>query len=265
MIEQSAAGLVLSLLVSFTGWRLRALSRSGAVAAVLVGTATIAGTSWVGGLLLGAFFVSSTLLSRRHAQRSEAAKGGTRDAKQVIANGGVAAAAALSSPWAGVDTAIVLAAASLAAATADTWATEIGSRSGRVPRMLLSRRPTTVGMSGGVTAPGTVASLAGATFIGLVAATGIAVGVGAADAILAGAIVSLAGVGGSLIDSLVGEIAQQRRWCDACERWTESSVHACGTKTIHMAGVKWIDNDVVNLACTTGGLLLALTGLLLLP
>ncbi|MGH7522676.1 MAG: DUF92 domain-containing protein, partial [Gemmatimonadales bacterium] len=63
----------------------RGLTRRGAVAAVAVGLATLVGFGWRGLLLLLAFFVSSSLLS----------KPTTRNAWQVFANGGVAALAAL--------------------------------------------------------------------------------------------------------------------------------------------------------------------------
>jgi uncharacterized protein (TIGR00297 family) len=264
MIERAVAGLVLAVLISGAGWRMGALSARGAMASVAVGTATIAGASWLGGLLLGAFFVSSSALSKRNTSATEAAKGSTRDVRQVLANGGIAALAALASPWTGMGAAVVLVAGPLAAATADTWATEIGSRSGRVPRLILSRRTVPVGVSGGITTPGTLGSLGGAASIGLVAAFGMAVVSGTSEAIVAFAVVSAAGVVGSLADSVLGEVAQRRRWCPTCDQWTEALVHRCGSDTAHRGGLAWVDNDVVNLACTTTGLLVAALGLLFL-
>ncbi|MEZ4523276.1 MAG: DUF92 domain-containing protein [Thermomicrobiales bacterium] len=49
-----------------------------------------------------------------------------------------------------------------AAATSDTWATELGIRSGQMPRYVLSGRPVAAGLSGGITPAGTLASVAGA-------------------------------------------------------------------------------------------------------
>ena len=66
------------------------------MAAWLVGTLVLHGTGWEGGGVLAAFFVSSSLVSRG-APRPPGLdpKGDRRDHRQVLANGGVAAAAAL--------------------------------------------------------------------------------------------------------------------------------------------------------------------------
>ena len=78
---------------------LSALSRSGAGAALLIGTVAIA-AGWAWGALLVIYFVSSSLLSRVGArvksQRSGSIveKMGARDATQVFANGAVFAIAA---------------------------------------------------------------------------------------------------------------------------------------------------------------------------
>src|SRR5512145_712716 len=105
--------------------RVRWLTRRGAAAALAVGVATLWGFGWRGLILLLAFFVSSSLLTA--AAKKSAAKGGEesggggrRNARQVVANGGIAAVAALAGNWAWF-------AGALAAANADTWATEIGS------------------------------------------------------------------------------------------------------------------------------------------
>lgn len=73
------------------------------------------------------------------------------------------------------------------------------------------------------------------------------------DAVVASVIVTGAGVFGSLLDSLLGELAQERRFCPVCDEPTESPVHRCGTMTTHVGGVEGFDNDMVNLACTAGG------------
>ena len=99
----------------------------GLAAALVVGGGVAAGFEWSGLLLLFAFFLSGSLLT----QWSGGA-GGRRDAGQVLANGGVAAAAAIAGGWPAF-------AGALAAATADTWATEIGAFSTVAPR-LASRR-----------------------------------------------------------------------------------------------------------------------------
>jgi len=168
----------------------RWLTRRGAAAALAVGLATAWGTGWRGVLLLFAFFVSSSLLTRKTAEDG----GGRRNERQVLANGGVAALAALAGSWPAF-------AGALAAATADTWATEIGSRSRAAPRLITSGAPVPAGTSGGITLLGTLGGLAGAAFIGALA------GLGA---------VAVAGAFGTVIDSLLGATLQGKFECPRC-------------------------------------------------
>src|SRR3954464_12745460 len=93
-------GLLISSAIAALAFRRRALSSSGALAATAVGAVIFVGggASWFAAL--GAFFVTSTLLGRvgaaaKERTKREFSKGDTRDAWQVLANGGVAAVAAL--------------------------------------------------------------------------------------------------------------------------------------------------------------------------
>ena len=138
-MARALAGLVLAGALALGARRRRSLSSGGALAAVAVGTAAmIAGWDWAA--LLVAFFLSSTALSRyRRAARDArigdiVEKGDERDAAQVFANGGVFAASALVSTITGDPNLAAIAVGALAAATADTWATEIGTLAGRPPR-----------------------------------------------------------------------------------------------------------------------------------
>ena len=71
--------------------------------------------------------------------------------------------------------------------------------------------------------------------------------------------VTLAGVFGATIDTLLGATVQARRWCDTCGRETERTVHDCGTTTRPLRGWRWLDNDLVNfLSAAAAGLLAAL-------
>lgn len=181
------------------------LTRGGAAAALAVGLATIWGFGWRGLVLLLAFFVSGSLLTT-------AAKGGDgRNARQVIANGGVAAVAALTGNWS-------LFAGALAAANADTWATEIGSHSRTLPRLITNGAVVPAGTDGGMTLLGTTGGIAGA---GLVAGLSYAFGHRGTVAI------AVAGVVGMLVDSLLGATVQGK--------------------------TRWMDNDAVNLAATLSG------------
>jgi uncharacterized protein (TIGR00297 family) len=237
--------------------RAGSLSTSGAVAATAVGTAAVA-AGWRWGGLLVVYFVSSSLLSRQgaadKARRTGGVveKGGARDAVQVIANGGVFALCAALATLIGppIDERLALAAlGALAAATADTWATEVGTLIGGTPRSLFALRRVPPGTSGAVSVAGTLAMVGGALFIALLArALSLTTAVG---------IVATSGTAGAIADSLLGATLQERRWCDTCALATERRVHDCGTATRLAGGQAWMDNDVVNLLATLMGAVVA--------
>jgi uncharacterized protein (TIGR00297 family) len=251
MLVRIVIGGVLAAAVAWSAHRARALSTSGAIAATAVGIAAVS-AGWGWGALLVVYFVSSTLIGRwRHADRASIVhgvtdKGGRRDAVQVLANGGVFAIAAVA--WS-VRPGITLAAAAagaLAAAAADTWATEVGTLAGGEPRSLLSGKRIARGMSGGVTWAGTLATAFGALLLGA-AALGLGWPLRSAIAGAAG------GVAGSVVDSLAGGVLQERRWCESCRMPTERLRHDCGNATVRTGGVPGVRNDAVNLACTLAG------------
>jgi len=248
------AGLLLAIGIAALARRGRMLSRSGAMAAVIVATLSVAG-GWSWALLLIAFFISSSALSKlRHDEKrtrtgSVVGKGGERDAWQVLANGGVFAACALGAAVAPSPAWEVAGAAAIAASTADTWATEIGTLSHATPRSIVSWRKVDAGTSGGITSYGIAASLAGALLIAMLASA-----MGWSTLAFGAAIIG--GFAGSLVDSLVGATIQGRRWCPSCERGTERAVHTCGTVTSHLGGISWLSNDFVNaLSSLTGALI----------
>jgi uncharacterized protein (TIGR00297 family) len=198
------------------------------------------------------FFASSSLLSRfgeRHKRTLPLAqaKGARRDAWQVMANGGVATLCVLIGQrggWTGA----------LAAAGADTWATELGLLARRQPRSIISLRSVPAGTSGGVTPEGMLAGLAGA------------LAVGAAAGVLGGGwrtvrTAAVAGCVGSLVDSVLGATLQAVYRCPRCQQTTEEPIHSrCGTSAIHQRGFQWMTNDTVNLLATLGGALIGILG-----
>ena len=250
MIDRALAGLLLAGALALGARAVRSLSRGGAVAALLVGmAATMAGWSWA--IVLITFFLTSSGLSRfrRAAREARIAgiveKSDERDAIQVMANGGLFAAMALASTLTGQPLLATAALGALAAAAADTWATEVGTLAGGVPRSVVSLEPLAPGTSGGVTVAGTIASFAGAALVTVVAWL-----TGAAPMPVA---VFVGGIVGSTADSLVGATVQERRWCDRCATGTERRVHTCGTETRITGGLPGVRNDVVNVVCTVVG------------
>lgn len=253
MLPRLLLGLILSALIGWAGhWR-GSLSRSGVLGAVLVGTATFGfgGLDW--GVVLVAFFLSSSLLSKfKHQQKDALAekfsKGSRRDIGQTLANG--AAGALLAVLYAQHPHPIFFAAfvGAVASVNADTWATELGVLSSSPPRLITTGKRVEVGTSGGISPGGTGAALAGAAFIGIVA--GVLTGVGNRGTSFAWGLAiagTLSGLFGSMVDSLLGATAQSIYYCDRCGKETERHpVHRCGNRTRPLRGWRWLDNDWVN-------------------
>lgn len=246
-----AIGAAFALAVAYAAYRARALNASGAVAAFVVGTLTYGIGGWPATLVLFAFFVPSTVLSRIGRARKRAlvdiGKAGARDAWQVFANGGVAAIALLFTRHADA-AAFAAFAGAFAAASADTWGTEIGTLARGTPRSILSLRPLATGLSGGITLQGTLATFGGAACVALVAG---------AVHLAAVAPIFIAGVAGAFTDSFLGASAQALRHCPTCARDCETNPHVCGTTTVLRRGAAWLGNDAVNLAATLTGAIVA--------
>jgi uncharacterized protein (TIGR00297 family) len=241
-----AIGFVAASVVAIGGYRARALSEGGAIAATFVGTAIfgLGGLRWAA--VMVTFFVLSSALSRIGRRRKRIAegfveKGSRRDAVQVLANGGIAAIIAIVHGFDGGN-AVAFPAflGAMAAATADTWSTEIGSTSEVPPRSILTWKVVDPGSSGGVTLIGFLGALAGAIVIGVVGAVQID------DAGTVFLAATIAGFSGSVVDSILGATVQNVNWCPECNVLTERAIHGCGTRTVSRRGLSFVDNDVVN-------------------
>ncbi len=222
-----AAGAAGSGIAAVVALKLRTLTRSGAWAAAGCGTILYAAGGWAWVWLVGVFFVTSSALTHLETgpsgQRRRSLDRGGRRWDQVAANGGLATVAAAVHGLTGSSLPLVAAAGAIAAATADTWATEIGRWSRVPPRLITTWRAVPPGTSGGVTAPGTLGASAGGAVIGGVAAL---LAGGAQPAHLAAA-VAVAGFSGALLDSVLGATVEGR--------W------------------RWLGNSGVNLAATAWG------------
>ncbi len=246
--------VLLAALVASVAWRAGSLSRSGAVAACAIGAIAIA-TTWGVGLYLVAWFVLASLLSRVGRSRKAArvarivAKGDQRDARQVLANGGIFAVASLGSLLAPAYAAPLLTAAAgaLAAAGADTWSTEIGTLVGGTPWSLRTRGAVPAGTSGAVTWPGSLGGALGALTLAGMATVCAMVPVSALLSVAAGGLI------GAWTDTAIGAWGQTRRWCSRCAEETEQDMHHCGTPTERRGGLAALDNDAVNFLCTVVG------------
>ncbi len=253
--------IFLALFVAIAAYYVHALNGSGALAAALVGAVIFGLGGWQWAVLLLAFFISSSTLTRAFKGRKRGledkfSKGGRRDAGQVLANGGLATALAGLNAilphslwlWLGF-------AAALAAVNADTWATELGVLNPGPPRLITNlHRQVEKGTSGGVSSLGTAASFLGAALIALLAAWLAPAG----PQWLLVFPIAIAGWLASLFDSVLGGTVQAMYFCPTHHKETEKHpLHSCGTPTVYLRGWKWLNNDWVNFACSGSGAVFA--------
>lgn len=197
-----------SLLAFFSnifGW----LTTSGALTMVVLGTAIFALSPEMT-FYLALFFASSygiqALKKQLHTELASD-KNGPRDAWQVLANCGPLLLFLLIELWTKDSRLALCQITAIAAATADTWSSEIGVLSKRPPRLLFSRKPATAGLSGAVSLLGTLAGIVGSGFIAC--SWGLFRWLFTPSFPLhLGLLVLLLGFAGTLLDSLLGALFQ---------------------------------------------------------
>lgn len=261
LITRALLGALVAGVVAAVARRSGALSAGGQWAAFATG-AVVATAGWWWAALLIAWFVTSSALTRlgRDAKRAltESILPGDaeRDAMQVIANGAVFSVLALGATLTGDLRLAVAACGALAAAAADTWATETGILWGGAPRMILTGERLLPGMSGGVTVVGLGAAFAAAALMAWAATLLLPAASDPTKSIFVAVLGG--GMAGSVADSILGATVQSKRWCDQCRSWTERRVHTCRYRTHHARGLRWMTNDAVNLLATITGAIVAL-------
>ena len=258
-------GLLFSSGIGLVAYRRQSLDKSGVWGAIFCGTSIVGMGGWKWGLSLVYFFVSSSLLSSfRSREKSIVAsdkfsKGPCRDLSQVLANGGLATFFALYNGFSQSPGVLRRAQSgfigALATATADTWATELGTLSKTSPHLITNGKPVAPGTSGGVTSLGMAASALGACSLGYFfwAVKGFR------KSLAYTPLLSLfSGTAGSCFDSVLGATLQAMYTCPTCNTETEQRIHHCGTQTKYLRGIGWMSNDVVNFMATTIGSVVAM-------
>jgi uncharacterized protein (TIGR00297 family) len=143
--------------------------------------------------------------------------------------------------------------ATFAVHNADTWATEIGILSKQSPRMIDNPKlKVNPGTSGGVTINGLTASLLGGALLALlyffIVIIFTSTSIFNLQLLSIMIIITIAGLLGSIIDSIEGATIQGIYFCEKCNKETESNPHPrCGSKTNFHRGSRYINNDFVNL------------------
>jgi uncharacterized protein (TIGR00297 family) len=250
MTSQFPLGAFFAFVVAAGSYALRFLTLSGAIATILLGVIVFGIGGWQWAVPIVTFFLLSSVLSKYGRSRKELFdtlfdKSYTRDWAQVASNGGFAGIVVLLAAFFPIYDFYPIYLGALAAVTADTWGTEIGLFAKGRTTSVLSMQLVAPGTSGGISAQGTIAGASGALVIALS-------GFPWYSDLKTAIIVVLAGVAGSLGDSMIGATLQVQFCCEVCGKRTERDVH-CDKQTTRVAGVAWINNDIVNLLCSLVG------------
>ncbi len=263
-IVRLAWALGLNILFASAAYLKGAITAAGAVAGATVGLLIFLSGGGFYWSVLMAFFISSSALSRltftgpgtgarrMRAARSQAEeiheKGARRDAVQVLANGGLAALTAVGHGITGSPFFMFGFAIALAAANADTWASEIGVLSRREPRSIITLRRIPRGTSGGVSPLGLTAATGGALFIAVWFAAGYVAthGWNLGELMPMVAAITAGGFLGSLIDSILGASVQAQYWDRIKGGYTEKRIDAGGATNRLVRGFRGMTNDAVN-------------------
>ncbi|HWZ34957.1 MAG TPA: DUF92 domain-containing protein [Mucilaginibacter sp.] len=201
------AALLLAAIWSYYSGK---LTHTGATAGFLTGLLIYKGAALTGLATLATFFTVSTAATKWQTNKKTAIGAaeknkGRRTAAQVLANGGVAAILGLTG-WQLPEKASVvqlMIAGSLAAATADTLSSELGMIYGRRFFNILTFKKDSCGLNGVISIEGTLIGLIGAMLIAAVYA--VIVGWN-----IAFCWITLAGLIGNLVDSILGAVFERR-------------------------------------------------------
>lgn len=234
------------IIVALLAWIKRQLNVSGLVAAIVMGL----GTTMLGGfapLSLYLFFLLSAAVIGKLSKRIRGLekihkKGGRRDYVQVLANGGPALVAMILYRTTGDSLFLPVFCACLGEACSDTWASEIGVLSKKRPVSILTFTPVPTGLSGGVSALGTASALLSSLLYGF-----FALGCWTSVSVPLAAIVVLSSFVGVLADSFLGATVQAHYYDEKEDLVTEHSMDREGNALKLVRGLRFLDNDMVNL------------------
>ncbi|MGP8319734.1 MAG: TIGR00297 family protein [Methanosarcinaceae archaeon] len=211
--SQMAAALLFSLVSGYFAFRVKIADVSAVLSATLIGVLIIVFTnvSWI--LLLLTFFILGGASTKYKYQYKKSiglaqSKGGVRSYENVFSNSTAALVLAVAHGIYPQFSSLIIYAylGTIATATGDTLASEIGTTSQVKPRMITTFKIVEPGVDGGITPVGQFVTIVGSMIIGILAAV-----LGIVDNIpLVIVITTISGFIGTNIDSLLGATLQNR-------------------------------------------------------
>jgi uncharacterized protein (TIGR00297 family) len=140
---------------------------------------------------------------------------------------------------------LVIAAICISSANADTWASEVGRFSKGRTVSILTFKDMKKGASGGISLLGTYASFLGSVFIAVIAMILFSMYLGYhLEIYIYGSIIALGGFIGSIIDSYLGILIQEKYRKIGNEEVFEKVDDR--KNYIRISGIKYINNDAIN-------------------
>lgn len=252
--------------IGFRAHRRKSLSTSGALAGFLVMALHIFIGFRFAAMLLAFFFTSSSLTKKGADMKKkidpEYKEGGQRNWLQVLANSAIASVLVVAI-WVlteGEDKCLNSKESPLitsliggiighySCCNGDTWSSEIGILSDDRPLLITTFKPVRRGTNGGVTKTGLLAAAAGGSVIGLsfvlLELSTMRCGSGKIlTQLLVIPVATVAGLGGSIIDSLLGATLQFSGFCSIRQK----VVGKPGPTVKKISGLSILDNNAVNL------------------
>ncbi|BAT76419.1 Protein PGR-like protein [Vigna angularis] len=263
--SQLCVAVSIAFVIAFRAHRKKSLSNSGAIAGFFVMALHIFAGYRFGAVLLAFFFSSSALTKfgedKKRTLDSEFKEGGQRNWIQVLANSGIASVLVIAiwvltegqdkclnskdSPL--ITTLIGAVIGHYSCCNGDTWSSELGILSEDKPRLITTFKHVKKGTNGGVTKTGILAAAAAGSFIGLSFvllsfSTTRCESSTVFKQLLVLPIATLAGLCGSLIDSLLGATLQFSGFCSVRRK----VVGKPGPTVKKISGSNVLDNNAVN-------------------
>jgi uncharacterized protein (TIGR00297 family) len=241
---EEVIGLIVLVLLSLLSYKFGTTTVSGSFAGLVLGLSILLFGGWNWFFIFIAFFLVGSMatkfrLEEKVAKEVSEEKKGARNWKNAVSNGLPAALAAIAYTFNPI--ASVFFSSSISSALADTLATEIGVLSKRMPRLITNpAKKVRVGYSGGLTIEGYIAAFLGALIISLLSHL-----LGVLNCYKGFIAITLAGLAGCTIDSLIGATIQAKFRCTACGKEVEL-VHHCGKMCEHIGGIKGFGNNSTN-------------------
>ncbi|XP_004287388.1 PREDICTED: transmembrane protein 19-like isoform X2 [Fragaria vesca subsp. vesca] len=262
---QPLIAFLISAFVAARAYRRKSLDFSGAVAGLAVMTLHIAVGYRYGAVLLVFFFTSSKLTKvgeeKKRRVDPEFKEGGQRNWIQVLSNAGISSVLVvvlwrltgleercLDSKESVLVTALMGGVIGhFSCCNGDTWSSELGILSDDQPRLITTFKPVRKGTNGGVTKAGLLAAAAAGSVIGLAfVLVGFLTTKCTYDVALKQLFViplsTLAGLCGSVIDSLLGATLQFSGFCTVRNK----VVGKPGPTVKKISGLNFLDNNAVN-------------------